>query len=88
MNYYNYQIIKNIEKFKTYNKIIIKDIREIINKDGCFTYQKIMDIYEKMNKKVISEEIQDNNENKNIKQKINNDSIFLEKDLNKNNNKN
>ena len=86
LNYCNYQIINNIEQFKNYNNIIINDIKEIINEDGDNKYQKIMDIYDKMNKKIISEENKDKKENNNIKQKINNNSIVLEKDLNKNNN--
>ena len=46
----NYEILQNINEFNNYNKIIIKDINEIINdKDINNKYKNIMNIYNKIN---------------------------------------
>ena len=52
----NYEILQNINEFNRYNKIIIKDIKEIINvKDNNIKFKNIMNIYNKMNNNKIYE---------------------------------
>ena len=47
----NYEILQNINEFNNYNKIIIKDIKEIINdKDINNKLKNIINIYNKINK--------------------------------------
>jgi len=52
----NYEILKNINEFNNYNKIIIKDIEQIINeKDINNKFKNIINIYNKMNNNKIYE---------------------------------
>ena len=50
----NYEILQNINEFNKYNKIIIKDINEIINiNDNNIKFKNIMNIYNKINNNIL-----------------------------------
>ena len=50
MEYINYYLLKNINEFNDFNKIIIKDINEIINSNSLFKkVNNMINIYNKMN---------------------------------------
>ena len=91
----NYEIIQNINEFNNYNKIIIKDIEQIINNEDInIKFKNIINIYYKINTNnnnnnyIIGEfEIKENNKEIRIINSVEQSKVKL-KDKNKNKYKN